>query len=187
MAGMNIDNECSLHLGYINWNWNNVNGECILFEQWKLMQTTDYIASSMILFLICLLREYVIYLTEYYGIIALTGRYIPFWPNTNQLDERMPINIKPSVTTIVIPHNHWRNTLTLKIRTIDCVLYGMSLLMGYGLMLVICSFNIVFIIVIVTGYCLGRLIFYKRRQLLLKFAIRHESVFGKSDHCHIRS
>eukprot|EP00483_Globobulimina_turgida_P013437 UN13461 len=174
-----IDNEeCSMRL-YFHCD---VGVDCILFKSWK----NEYLVTSVILMLMCIVREYVIYAMKYYEIRSLTGRYIPFWPSTKVLDELM--NVNPLLLQRGnVPRVHWRNPITLKLRIIDCVLYGISLMLGYGLMLVIMTFNVCLIVVVIVGFCVGRMIFYPQSKVLSKFAVRIESDLNLSDHCHVRS
>ena len=175
---------------YFHWNAEN---ECILFESWRPENTVDYIFAAIFLILICLMREYVIYCMSYYEIRSLTGRYVPFWPSNETLDELMNINnfslsSNYLMTKSKIPRDHWRNPITLKLRIVDTILYGISLTLGYALMLIIMTFNIGLMIIIVIGYCLGRFIFHKQSKILSRYAVvKMNNEFSDTDHCHVRS
>ena len=182
---MATTSECPMSK-YFHWN---LDGECILFMNWRPQTMKGYLISAIFLILVCLMREFLIYYIKYYEIRSLTGRYIPFWPSIKEMEEMSMIYRNPLMTKSKLPRDHWRNPITLKLRMIDCVLYGISLTLGYGLMLVIMTFNIGFMIIIVCGYCLGRFIFTKQTKILSRYAVSKMDVefMLNSDHCRVRS
>ena len=189
-----------------NFHWS-LQNDCILFETWRATNTLDTIVSCIILILLCIAREYVIYAMKYYEIRSLVGRYVPFWPSNQELEELLDINKfglnrlkrgnsinysatdNPLMSRSKMPREYWRNPITLKLRIIDCCLYGISLILGYGLMLVIMTFNIGLMFIIVIGYCMGKFIFYKQSRLLSRYAVVYKikDEFKESDHCHVRA
>ena len=205
----NLIEPCTM-TSYLHFSMEN---DCILFESWRVFDNMDYIVSCFILILLCITREYVIYAMKYYEIRSLTGRHVPFWPSNQELNELLDINKfglnsintlhslnsihtinysatdNPLMTRSKIPRNEWRNPITLKLRIVDCFLYGISLILGYGLMLIIMSFNVGLMLIIVVGYCLGKFIFYKQTRLLSRYAVVYKvnDEFSSSDHCHVRS
>eukprot|EP01083_Nonionella_stella_P057468 150847_1 len=100
---------------------------------------------------------------------------MPFWPNVQRLKELSALNsvINPNAInadndkTVGIISNKQKDIYqnrraTLKLRIIDCALYGISLILGYSLMLVVMTFNVGLILVIVLGYGCGRFIFHRK-------------------------
>merc|ERR1712173_578883 len=146
------------------------------------------------LVLLCLFREYATYSMRYYEIRSLTGKYVPFWPSEEDIDQ-MDICLEQKgncVNPLISPiaREYCRPPITLRLRMIDCLLHGLSLLIGYSMMLIMMTFNIALILTIVFGYCLGRFIFDKRNKLLSRCAAtkRNPNLTAfDSDHCRIRS
>ena len=174
--------------------------DCVLFKSWSMSNTGKYVGACFALFFLCLIREFVLYLSKYYEITTLSGRIVPFWPTVTRLKE---LSVLYSVQhpgpngngkgDAMLPSakksmDDYHKSVTLKLRIIDTILYGISLILGYCLMLVVMTFNTRLIITIVIGYCFGRFIFHRQIQLLQKFAVmKQKAEFEDSDHCKIRS
>ena len=175
--------ECAMQMLF-HWGW--TSGDCILFEQWQPDNFVDYMMTCMLLMVICIVREYLIYVMKYYEIRSLTGRHIPFWPSSKEMEESQIIN------SLMHPKGFisWRQPITLQFRIIDCLLYGISLLLGYGLMLAIMTFNIGILVTVVLSYMIGRFIFQRQTKLLSKYTTNQrdfKQFSYDSDHCHVRS
>ena len=165
----------------------------MLFKTWKIDSTTKYTLTCFALFALCIVREFILYVSKYYEIATLSNKLIPLWPSIKQVQEASAINSVDGIgyvndKNIGMIRKNKAQPVTLKLRLIDCALYGISLILGYSLMLVVMTFNSGLIMVIVAGYCVGRFIFHRKAQLLTKYAaLGANHGLQDSDHCHIRS
>mmetsp|Transcript_43920 Transcript_43920/g.70444 ORF Transcript_43920/g.70444 Transcript_43920/m.70444 type:complete len:195 (-) Transcript_43920:61-645(-) len=174
------------------------NDDCVLFKTWKFDTTTRYILTCVALCATCIFREFILYLQKYFEIATLSGKVVPFWPTFKRLEELSTlyavINPSEQHSAKLIVHkksnDNYHESVTLQLRCIDAFLYGLSLILGYALMLVVMTFNAGLIIVVVCSYCIGRFLFHRQTQLLQKFAVMGQKSMGieeDADHCHIRS
>ena len=189
-----VDMDCGMKM-YFHWDSSD---DCVLFKKWKVDETGKYILTCFGLFILCIIREFVLYASKYYEIKTLSGKPVPFWPTFKRLNELSTLYsvVNPSQSGIsdkMIPHkksnDDYHKSVTLELRIIDTFLYGISLILGYSLMLIVMTFNVGLIIVIVCGYCFGRFLFHRQVQLLQKFAVLGQKTqeLQDADHCHIRS
>lgn len=185
-----MDMSCGMTM-YFHWDSSD---DCVLFKTWKIDSTTRYTLTCFAMFLLCIVREFILYVSKYYEISTLSDKMVPTWPTVKKLQEAAAIH---SVNDIgydndkkigMIQKQQFGGPISLKLRMIDCALYGISLILGYCLMLIVMTFNTGLIMVIIAGYCCGRFIFHRKTQLLTKFArMGQNHGFQDSDHCHVRS
>ena len=188
-----MDMSCGMKM-YFHWDSSD---DCVLFKHWKVDDTSKYIFTCFALFILCIIREFVLYLSKYYEITTLSGRPVPFWPTLKRLQElsvlysvQHPSDDKQSAILPGVKKSmdDYHKSVTLELRIIDTILYGISLILGYCLMLVVMTFNAGLILVIVGGYCIGRFVFHRQIQLLQKFSVMEQKAeFEDSDHCRVRS
>eukprot|EP01084_Bolivina_argentea_P270016 459029_1 len=173
--------------------------DCVLFKNWDINETYKYILTCFGLFFVCIIREFFLFVGKYYEIRTLSGEAVPFWPTFRRLEELSvlsSINVenvnqdKKAKLMNEKSNNYYHQSVTLKLRIIDCMLYGISLILGYSLMLVVMTFNTGLILVIICGYCVGRFLFHRQTKLLQRFVAlgqKTQSDFEQADHCNIRS
>lgn len=192
-----MDMSCGMNM-YFHWDPPAMSPDCVLFKSWKPDETGQWILACLALFFLCIVREFVLYLSKYYEITTLSGRIVPFWPTVTRLKDLSVLysvqhpgyddKDNPMIPSAKKSTDDYHKSVTLKLRIIDTVLYGISLILGYCLMLVVMTFNTRLIIAVVIGYCAGRFIFHRQIQLLQKFAVmKQKAEFEDSDHCKIRS
>ena len=183
-----VEPECTMDMS-VHWGY----GDCILIKHWRPDNAKDFIISCIVLVLLCIVREYTTYSMKYYEIRSLTGKYMPFWPSEADIEEMDCLNVSGDcVNPLISPiaRDYCRQPITLKLRVIDCLLHGLSLIIGYGMMLVVMTFNIGLILTIVIGYCLGRFIFDKQSKVMSRCAVTRRNpnlTTFDSDHCRVRS
>jgi F0F1-type ATP synthase assembly protein I len=87
-----------------------------------------------------------------------------------------------------VGNGHLYQVITVRMRLVDTLFYGLSLILGYSLMLIVMTFNAGLVLVVIAGYCCGRFFFHRKTQLLQQFAsVKRSRNDSDSDHCHIRS
>eukprot|EP01084_Bolivina_argentea_P270017 459032_1 len=190
-----MDMDCGMTM-YFHWDSSD---DCVLFKHWKINETYKYILTCFGLFSLCVIREFCLFAAKYYEIRTLSGKVVPFWPTFRRLEELSvlySVNVpqagdgKTSKLIHRKSNGNYSKSVTLHLRIIDCVLYGISLILGYSLMLVVMTFNAGLIIVVVCGYCTGRFLFHRQTKLLQKFAVLGQKTsvaFEDADHCNIRT
>ena len=156
---------------FFHWNVD----DCILFKTWCPQNGIEFVLSCTALFSLCLVREFLLYVQKYFEISMLCDKRLMFWPSMKKYHKAR------KMAPVMLPNEElMRNNLQfassislrskIGLRIIDCILYGLTLILGYCMMLVVMTFNVGLIISIVTGYCCGRFILYKRTQLLQQLA-----------------
>eukprot|EP01083_Nonionella_stella_P173969 601803_1 len=183
---------------YFHWD---SSSDCVLFETWSINNTWNYMLTCVALFALCVLREFSIYVAKYYEMSTLSRKPIPFWPTKKRYEElwfmysesQRDAKGKAAAVPLIARKSTdmYDRLVTFRLRFIDCFLYGASLTLGYALMLIVMTFNAGLIIVVVCGYCFGRLIFRRQVQLLQRFATIGQRLgfqeLQDADHCHIHS
>eukprot|EP01084_Bolivina_argentea_P053789 98696_1 len=159
---------CSMRM-YFHFGFGGDN-ECILLKHWSPDNLSTFLLSCFVIFILCIIREFIIYIQKYYEVSTLSDQAVPFWSTKSKLDKHSTVSAEDVYVTSPSHSADNAELITIKSSIINCILYGCSLLLGYCLMLVAMTFNVVLIIIIIFGHCSGRFVFYRQTILLRRFA-----------------
>ena len=154
---MDMDN-CPMRM-YFHWDIN----DCILFYQWQPKNVWQYTLSLVTIFIMCILREFILYIGNWYEFKTLYPQKFEninkFWVTSYDIkriekmqskvkiiDNNNPINrnddgsLSPSLSS-KSKQMWYSDGYPLYLRIIDGITYGFSLLFSYWLMLIAMTYN----------------------------------------------
>ena len=126
----------------------------------------------------------ILYISKYYDFSRKYNESIPFWNHGEKEEEEREVHDDSDKAALRRgPGDHYltrkisasgkRDSWIIRDYIVDTTIFTLTVLVGYALMLIFMTYNVLLCAMVLIGYALGRLIFYRKVRSMQEFVEIH--------------